>query len=83
MHYLMTFERRILEIFLVLFKKRDGWRIRTNRELNKLTAGGIIVRFIKAQTLKWWGHSHRMEEYRIVRRILNAVQSNRDQEEAQ
>ena len=36
---------------MVLFKKRDGWRIRTNLELNKLNAGGNRVRFIKAQTL--------------------------------
>jgi hypothetical protein len=55
MDYLMTFERRILERFLVLFKKRDVWRIRTNYELNKRTAGDNIVRFIKAQTLKLWG----------------------------
>jgi len=41
-----------------------------HHELNKSVGGAHIVRFIKAQRLKWWGHIHRMEECRIVRRIL-------------
>ena len=51
-------------------QERDRWRIRTNYELNKSIGGAHIVRFIKAQRLKWWGHIHRMEECRMVRRIL-------------
>ena len=51
-------------------QERDGWRIRTNHELNKLTGGSNTVRFIKAQRLKWWSHLYTMEEYRTVRRIF-------------
>jgi hypothetical protein len=41
-----------------------------HHELNKSIGGAHIVRFIKAQKLKWWVHIHRMEECRMVRRIL-------------
>jgi hypothetical protein len=34
-------------------QERDSWRIRTNYELNKSIGGAHIVRFIKAQRLKW------------------------------
>jgi hypothetical protein len=49
----MIFERRILRKFVGSFKKREGQRIRTNRELNKVTGGANVVRFIKAQRVKW------------------------------
>jgi hypothetical protein len=44
--------------------------IRINHEVNKLNGLFKIVRFIKAQILKLWAHLHRMEEYRMVRRIF-------------
>ena len=28
------------------------------------------MRCLEAERLKWWGHLHRMEEYRMVRRIF-------------
>lgn len=56
---------------MVLFmKEMDGGRIKTNHELNNFIGGANIVRFIEAQRLKCWGHLHMMEEYRMVRRII-------------
>jgi hypothetical protein len=77
MNYLMIFKRRILRKIFGLVHERDGWRIRTNHELNKLIGGANVVRFIEAQRLKWWGHLHRMEEYRMVRRNFEWSQMGR------
>jgi len=55
MNYLTTFQRRILTKIYGPVQEQDRWRIRTNRELNKLIGGVNRVRFIKAQRLKWWG----------------------------
>jgi hypothetical protein len=38
--------------------------------LNKLIEGAYIMRCLEAQRLKWRGHLHRMEEYRMVRRTF-------------
>jgi len=59
-NYLTIFERRILKKIFGPIQDTDGWRIRTLHELNKLTVGANMLRSIKAQTLKWWGHLHRM-----------------------
>jgi hypothetical protein len=70
MDYLMIFERRILKKIFGPIHERDGWRIMTNHELNKLIGGDKKVRFIETQRLKWLGHLHRMEEHRSVRMIF-------------
>jgi hypothetical protein len=62
MNYLMIFERRILSKISGPVKGRDGWRIMTNHELNKLIGGANIMRFIKAHRLKWCSYLRRMEE---------------------
>jgi len=62
MNYLMIFERRILRKISDPVQERDGWRIRTNHELNKLIGGANIMRFIKTQRLKWCSHLHRIKE---------------------
>jgi hypothetical protein len=59
---LRYFERRILrKIYGPIKVPSNQWRIRTNAELEKLTKGADIVRFIKARQLKWLGHIVRME----------------------
>jgi hypothetical protein len=62
----MIFEGLILRKIFGPIHERDGWRIRTNHELDTLI-GAKTLRFIKIQRLKCWGHLHRMEEYRMVR----------------
>jgi hypothetical protein len=46
-------------------------RIRNNMEIDKLTEGADIVRFIKAQRIKCLGHIQRMDQTRPSRRLLD------------
>ena len=47
------------------------WRIGNNMEIDKLIEGADIVRFIKAQTIKWLGHIQRMDKARTARKLLD------------
>ena len=40
-------------------------------EIDKLIEGADIVRFIKAQRIKWLGHIQRMDQARPARRLLD------------
>jgi hypothetical protein len=47
-------------------KYEDGeWKSRTNRELEVLSKGENIVKWIKGQRISWLGHLERMEEDRM------------------
>jgi hypothetical protein len=48
----------------------EGWKIRTNRELEKLNKGENIVKWIKKQRISWLGHLERMEEDRMSKKIF-------------
>jgi hypothetical protein len=47
------------------------WRIRNNMEIDNLIEGADIVRFIKAQRIKWLGHIQRMDQSRPTRELLD------------
>jgi hypothetical protein len=52
-------------------KYEDGeWKSRTNRELEKLSKEGNIVKWIKGQRISWLGHLDRMEEDRMSKKIF-------------
>ena len=40
-------------------------------DIDKLTEGADIVRFIKAQRIKWLGHVQRMDQARPTRKLLD------------
>ena len=40
-------------------------------EIEKLIEGADIVRFIKAQRIKWLGHIQRMDQARPARKLLD------------
>jgi hypothetical protein len=65
-------------LFIHLISKISGpinidntWRIRSNIQIDKLIKGADIVRFIKAQRIKWLGHIQRMDQARPTRKLLD------------
>ena len=67
---MLIFERKI---FRRIYgpKYEDGeWKIRTNRELEELSKGENIVKWIKGQRISWLGHLERMGEDRMPKKIF-------------
>ena len=67
---LLIFER---EIFRRIYgpKYEDGeWKSRANRELEEVSKGENIVKWIKGQRISWLGHLGRMEEDRMPKQIF-------------
>jgi hypothetical protein len=56
--------------FSAQYKLENIWRIRNNAELDQVINRADIVRFIKAQRVKWLGHIQRMDTSRIAKRIF-------------
>ena len=58
-------------------KYEDGkWRSRTNRELEELSKGENIVKWIKGQRISWLGHLERMED-RMPKKITQELEGTR------
>jgi len=69
---LLIFERKI---FRKIYgpKYEDGeWKSRTNRELEELSKGKNIVKYIRGQRISWLGHLERMEEDRMPKKDLHS-----------
>ena len=67
---LRIFERKILRKIYGPVQEGDTWRIRYNEELNRSIKGKDIVKFIKAQRIRWLGHVKRMEAGARPRRMM-------------
>ena len=65
------FERQILRKIFGSVNIDNIWRIWNYMEIDKLTEGADIVRFIKAQRVKWLGHIQRMDQARPTRKLLD------------
>ena len=46
------------------------WKSRTNREIEEMSKGENIVKWIKGQRISWLGHLERMEENRMTKKIF-------------
>ena len=68
---LLIFEWKFLRKIYGQVKDQNNWRIRTNSELDTLTGGVNIVRYIKAQRLRWFEHIQKMEDDRMVKNLTN------------
>jgi hypothetical protein len=62
-------EQAVLVFEMKIFRRIYGpkyehgeWRTRTNRELEDISKGENIVKWIKGQRISWLGHLERMEE---------------------
>jgi hypothetical protein len=67
---LRIFERKVLRKIYAPIQEGDSWRIRNNEELNRATNGEDIVKFIKAQRIRWLGHVKRMEGGAMPRKMM-------------
>jgi hypothetical protein len=68
---LRIFGRQILrKIFGSIQIGKYLWRIINNAELDQVIKGADILRFIKAQGVKWLGNIKRMDTLRVAKRIF-------------
>jgi hypothetical protein len=66
---LLIFERKT---FRRIYGPKYGngeWKIRTNRELDEMSKGENIIKWINGQRISWLGHLDRTEEDRIPIKI--------------
>jgi hypothetical protein len=63
-------ETKILRKIYGQIQERYTWRIRNNEELNRSIKGEDIVRFIKAQRIRWLGNVKRMEVGAMLRKMM-------------
>jgi hypothetical protein len=66
----MEEERKILRRMYGLKRDRNGWRIRTNKELQGQCRSADIVTSIKVRRLEWAGHVVRMDDERTAKRVF-------------
>ena len=67
---LLIFERKIFRTIYGPKYENGEWKSRTNRELEEMSKGGIIVKCIKGQRISWLSHLERMEEDRMPIKIF-------------
>jgi hypothetical protein len=67
---LRMFERKLIRRIYGPVMENNVWRIRYNEELNTLLKGEDILRFIKSQGIRWFGHVERMEDNAMPKRML-------------
>ena len=59
---LLIFERKIFRRVYGPKYENGEWKSRTNRELEEMSEGENIVKWIKGQRISWLGHLDRMVE---------------------
>jgi hypothetical protein len=67
---LLIFERGM---FITIYgpKYENGkWKSGTNREIEEMSKGENIVKWVKGQRISWQGHLERMEEDRLPKKIF-------------
>jgi len=66
------FERKVYRRILgpVYDCEKENWRILTNKEIYARVTKPTIIETIRLNRLHWFGHTQRMEENRILKRVL-------------
>ena len=67
---LLIFERKTFRRLYGPKYENGEWNSRTNRELEEMSKGENIVKWIKGQRISWLGHLERMEEDRMPKKIF-------------
>jgi hypothetical protein len=58
------------EEFLAQCKEKENWRILTNKEIHAMIKKPTTRETIRLNRLCWFGHVQRMEENRILKKVL-------------
>jgi len=66
----LIFERKIFRTIYGPKYENGEWKSRTNGELEEMSKGENIVKWIKGQRISWLGHLERMEEDRMPKKIF-------------
>ena len=66
------FERKVYRRILdtVYDNEKENWRILNNKEIYASVKKPTIVKTVRLNRLRWFGHVQRMEENRIPNRVL-------------
>jgi hypothetical protein len=67
---LLVFERKIFRRMYGPKYKNWEQKTRMNRQLEEMSTGENIVKWIQGQWISWLGHLERMEENRMPRKIF-------------
>jgi hypothetical protein len=67
---LLVFERKIFRRIYGPKYENGEWKVRTNRELEEMSKGENIVKWIKGQRTSWLGHLERVEGGRMPKKIF-------------
>jgi hypothetical protein len=67
---LQFFERKIFRRMNGPKYENGEWKSRTNRELEEMSKGENIVKWIKGRRISWLGHLERMEEDRMHKKFF-------------
>jgi len=66
----LIFERKIFRRIYGPEYENGEWKSQTNQELEEMSKGENIVKWIKGQRISWLGHLERMEEDRLPKKIF-------------
>ena len=67
---LLIFERKIFRRIYGPKYENGEWKSRKNRELEEMSKGENIVKWIKGQRISWLGHLEIMVEDRMPKKIF-------------
>ena len=67
---LLIFERKIFRRIYGPKCENGEWKSRTNRELEEVSKGENIVKWIKGQRISWLGYLERREEDKMPKNIF-------------
>jgi len=68
----LIFERKIFRRIYGAKCENGEWKSLTNRELEEMSKGESVVKWIKGQRISWLGHLERMEEDRMPQKDLHS-----------
>jgi len=66
----LIFERKIFRRIYGPKYENGEWKSRTNQELEEMSKGENIVKWIKGQRISWLGQLESVEEHRIPKKIF-------------